>query len=64
MKIIHLSHSDTSGGASRAAYRIHNMLIKNRINSFMWVDQKSLQIIGYMVLIQNLLILLIQKDNI
>ena len=41
MKIIHLSHSDTSGGASRAAYRIHNMLIKNRINSFMWVDQKK-----------------------
>ena len=41
MKIIHLSHSDISGGASRAAYRVHNMLIKNGINSLMWVDNKK-----------------------
>lgn len=41
MNIIHLNHSDISGGASRAAYRIHNMLIKNGINSSMWVDQKK-----------------------
>ena len=41
MKIIHLSQSDISGGASRAAYRIHKMLIKNRINSSMWVDIKK-----------------------
>ena len=41
MKIVHLSYSDISGGASRAAYRVHNMLIKNGINSFMWVDQKK-----------------------
>ena len=43
MKIVHLSHSDNSGGASRAAYRVHNMLIKNRVNSSMWVDIKKLQ---------------------
>ena len=42
MKIIHLSQSDISGGASRAAYRIHKMLIKNRINSSMWVDIKKI----------------------
>ncbi len=41
MKIIHLSFSDISGGASRAAYRVHQMLIKNGINSLMWVNQKN-----------------------
>ena len=40
MKIVHLSHSDISGGASIAAYRVHNMLLKYGINSSMWVDQK------------------------
>lgn len=41
MKIVHLSHSDISGGASRAAYRIHKMLIKNSVDSQMWVDIKK-----------------------
>lgn len=41
MKIIHLSHSDISGGASRAAYRVHRMLIKYGIDSSMWVDVKK-----------------------
>ena len=41
MKIIHLSHSDISGGASKAAYRIHRMLLKYYINSSMWVDIKK-----------------------
>ncbi len=41
MKIVHLSHSDISGGASRAAYRVHNMLIRNSIDSVMWVDNKK-----------------------
>jgi glycosyltransferase involved in cell wall biosynthesis len=41
MKIVHLSHSDISGGASRAAYRVHRMLIKYGIKSSMWVDQKK-----------------------
>jgi glycosyltransferase involved in cell wall biosynthesis len=41
MKIIHLSHSDLSGGASRGAYRVHNMLVKNEIDSTMWVDIKK-----------------------
>lgn len=41
MKIVHLSHSDISGGASRAAYRVHKMLIKYGINSSMWVDIKK-----------------------
>lgn len=40
MKIVHLSHSDISGGASRAAYRVHRMLLKYGINSSMWVDIK------------------------
>ena len=41
MKIVHLNQSDISGGASRAAYRIHEMLSKNGINSSMWVNQKK-----------------------
>ena len=43
MKIIHLSFSDISGGASRAAYRVHDMLIKNGVKSLMWVNQKKSQ---------------------
>ena len=41
MKIVHLSHSDISGGAGRAAYRVHRMLLKYGINSSMWVDIKK-----------------------
>ncbi len=39
MKIIHVSFSDVRGGASRAAYRIHNSLIKKNIDSEMWVNK-------------------------
>ena len=39
MKIIHLNHSDINGGAAIAAYRIHQSLIKNGVNSKMWVDK-------------------------
>ena len=37
MKVIHLSASDT-GGAGRAAFRIHNSLINSGVNSEMWVN--------------------------
>ena len=40
MKIIHLNYSDINGGAARAAYRVHNSLIKEGINSKMWVNKK------------------------
>ena len=40
MKIIHLNYSDINGGAARAAYRVHNSLIKESINSKMWVNKK------------------------
>lgn len=29
MKILHINQSDKSGGAARAAYRIHNLILKN-----------------------------------
>ena len=32
MKIIHLNYSDINGGAARAAYRVHNSLIKDKID--------------------------------
>jgi glycosyltransferase involved in cell wall biosynthesis len=41
MKIIHLSHSDILGGASRATNRVHQMLANNGIKSSMWVDIKK-----------------------
>ena len=33
MKILHLNYSNFKGGASRAAYRIHESLIKKKIDS-------------------------------
>ena len=41
MKIIHLSHSDILGGASRATNRVHQMLANNGIKSSIWVDIKN-----------------------
>lgn len=38
-----MSHSDSSGGAARAAYRIHVALIKSGIRSLMLVKQKKLE---------------------
>lgn len=38
MKIIHLNHTDISGGAARTAYRIHHALRDIDIDSTMWVD--------------------------
>lgn len=38
MKIIHISHSDSFGGAARAAYRIHKALQQQGIDSIMWVN--------------------------
>ncbi len=41
MKILHLSISDTNGGAARAAYRLHFGLRQQRIESRMFVRDKS-----------------------
>jgi glycosyltransferase involved in cell wall biosynthesis len=38
VKVIHLNHSDTHGGAARAAYRIHQSLRGAGVDSRMWVD--------------------------
>ena len=38
MKILHLSYSDQKGGASRAALRIHQCLLRKNINSFLQVN--------------------------
>lgn len=39
MKIIHINYSDIKGGAGRAAYRIHNSLLNENIDSLMWVNR-------------------------
>ncbi|WP_341327604.1 glycosyltransferase family 4 protein [Methylotuvimicrobium sp. KM2] len=41
MKIIHLNHSDSQGGAARAAYRIHQALRSIGIDSVMWVNRSQ-----------------------
>lgn len=40
MKVIHLNHSDSVGGAARAAYRIHQALRRSGTDSLMWVNKK------------------------
>lgn len=42
-KVLHLCKSDSMGGASKAAYRIHRSLLKNGINSIMYVADKQSQ---------------------
>ena len=41
MSILHVNHSDISGGAARAAYRIHRSLLGARVDSRMRVIHKS-----------------------
>jgi glycosyltransferase involved in cell wall biosynthesis len=41
MRVIHLNYSDINGGAARAAYRIHHSLLKEGVNSKMWVNEKN-----------------------
>tara|TARA_B110000008_G_scaffold268907_1_gene297542 strand:+ start:9491 stop:10717 length:1227 start_codon:yes stop_codon:yes gene_type:complete len=38
MKIIHLNGADITGGAARAAYRIHHSLLNSGLHSRMWVN--------------------------
>jgi glycosyltransferase involved in cell wall biosynthesis len=40
MKILHISSSDISGGAARAAYRLHAGLIREGVDSKMFVREK------------------------
>lgn len=40
LKILHLSHSDLSGGAAKAAYRIHTSLRSIGVESYLGVDLK------------------------
>jgi glycosyltransferase involved in cell wall biosynthesis len=42
LKVIHISHTDAVGGASRAAYRIHQCLLETGISSEMWVNRSIL----------------------
>ncbi|WP_159309867.1 glycosyltransferase family 4 protein, partial [Spiribacter roseus] len=40
-KVIHLNHSDISGGAARATYRIHHSLRYAGVDSRMWVNKAT-----------------------
>ena len=42
LKVIHICYSDLVGGASRAAYRIHQCLLEASVDSEMWVNQSIL----------------------
>ena len=41
MKVLHLSSSDTSGGAARSSYRIHKSLLDKGLDSYLLVNNKS-----------------------
>lgn len=41
MKVIHVNKSDIQGGAAKAAYRLHHALLKNGVNSQMFVQNKT-----------------------
>jgi len=41
LKIAHVSHNDSFGGADRAGFRIHKALIKESIDSIMFVNQSG-----------------------
>jgi glycosyltransferase involved in cell wall biosynthesis len=43
LQILHISISDTNGGAAIAAYRLHCLMLKNRVNSKMLVLMKGTQ---------------------
>ena len=38
MRILHLNYSNYKGGASRAVYRIHESLLKNKVQSYLLVN--------------------------
>lgn len=42
LKILHLNYSDNSGGAAKAAYRIHRSLLKAGHESRLWVNRSEL----------------------
>mgnify|MGYP002621595096 CR=1 FL=1 len=41
MKVVHINKTDTGGGASVAAHRLHNALLKEGIDSYMLVEHKK-----------------------
>jgi glycosyltransferase involved in cell wall biosynthesis len=41
LRVLHLNISDGGGGVGRAAYRLHDALVKRGIDSRMWVDFKK-----------------------
>lgn len=42
MNVILLNHSDSQGGAARAAWRIHRALLDDGVTSRLWVDQAAI----------------------
>ena len=40
LKVLHVSHSDLGGGAARSAYRIHQALLAQLVESRMIVNEK------------------------
>lgn len=59
MKVLHFSFSDINGGASRSAFRIHNSLVDNGIDSYVYVNEKGsgdYRVIAKQSLLKKLLI--------
>jgi glycosyltransferase involved in cell wall biosynthesis/4-hydroxybenzoate polyprenyltransferase len=41
MNVVHINASDRNGGAARACYRLHQLLLRQGVNSHLLVQQKS-----------------------
>ena len=57
IKVLHLNFDDNKSGASKAVYRIHSALIKNKINSSVLVVKKYSNFKNYMSLPKNKILL-------
>jgi glycosyltransferase involved in cell wall biosynthesis len=59
MKILHINHTDSGGGAARAVYRLHKSLNKMKIRSVMIVNKSNLKeklIVGESTLLHRFLV--------
>ena len=61
IKVLHLNFDDNKSGASKAVYRIHSALIKNKINSSVLVVKKYSNFKNYMYSQNKILLNLIKR---
>jgi glycosyltransferase involved in cell wall biosynthesis len=66
MRILHINTYDSNGGAAKAAYRLHQTLLENGIESNMFVafkQKKEKEIIGYTSIFQKIISVFYRRIN-